>query len=66
MQKSVRYYIQTSGEQPVVRSVSVDRTFEARRPQTRVEPRGFEARQTPGSALSGVRRTRAAIKRGGL
>jgi hypothetical protein len=64
MQKPVRYYIQTTGEQPVVRSVSVDKPAEEK--AVRQEAVQQLPRQSPTDSVSGVRRIRAAIKRGGL
>jgi len=64
MQKSVRYYIQTAGQQPVVKSVSVDKDAEPL--PERADPVAVPARQTRSRGLSGVRRIRAAMKRGGL
>lgn len=64
MQKPVRYYIQTSGQQPVVRSVPVDRPAESM--SERAEPADVQARPARSRALGGVRRIRAAIKRGGI
>lgn len=63
MQKPIRYYIQTAGQQPVVRSVSVDKPAET--PSVRAETQQIVVRQQAES-VSGVRRIRAAIKRGGV
>ena len=63
MQKPVRYYIQTAGRQPVVRSVSVDKPAEAL-PERAETSTPANPAQRP--SVSGVRRIRAAIKRGGV
>ncbi len=43
MQKPIRYYIQTAGQQPVVRSVSVDKPAET--PSVRAETQQIVVRQ---------------------
>ena len=64
MNKTVRYYIQTTGEQPIVRSVAVDRPMDSL--PVRSETHLSLVRPTEKTSFSGVRRIRAAIKRGGL
>jgi len=64
MQKNVRYYIHTSGEQPAVRTVPVADQRPAERPRSAPERRPLAAvAKERTTASTPVRRLRQALKR---
>lgn len=65
MTKPVRYYIRKDGEQPTVRTVPVVAPPMPAQPTARAEQPAAQCAAQPRARVSGVRRIREAIKRGG-